>query len=135
MPWWVCPVDGVRFQAWRPTNGKVRLCSRQCVLIRRSSLPSTKAAHRLRRALKSGALGGVRFEAEDIFDRDGWVCALCGKRVDDGLGGADRLGPTIDHIIPLSAGGRHHPLNVQLAHRLCNMRKGANGVGQLRLIA
>ena len=46
------------------------------------------------------------------------VCALCGKpfaKMDDA---------TVDHIIPLSKGGRDTPDNMQLAHNWCNQTKG-----------
>jgi 5-methylcytosine-specific restriction endonuclease McrA len=43
--------------------------------------------------------------------------------------------PVIDHVIPLAAGGSDLRVNVQLAHYLCNARKGAAGGGeQLALI-
>jgi 5-methylcytosine-specific restriction endonuclease McrA len=43
--------------------------------------------------------------------------------------------PTIDHIIPLSAGGDDTKANVRLAHFLCNSRRGNRGdVEQLKLI-
>lgn len=38
---------------------------------------------------------------------------------------------TLDHIIPLAAGGAHTYANVQLAHFLCNSRK-SDGDAQLR---
>lgn len=37
----------------------------------------------------------------------------------------DRLAPTLDHIIPLAAGGTHEPSNCQCAHFSCNSAKGA----------
>ena len=40
--------------------------------------------------------------------------------------------PTLDHIIPLAAGGTHEYANVKLAHFICNSIKSA-GAGQLRL--
>jgi 5-methylcytosine-specific restriction endonuclease McrA len=52
-----------------------------------------------------------------VFDRDGGLCGLCGEPVD----------PTrydLDHIVPLKHGGEHSYANVQLAHPVCNMRKG-----------
>jgi 5-methylcytosine-specific restriction endonuclease McrA len=45
------------------------------------------------------------------------------------------LAATIDHIVPLAAGGDDTKANVQLAHRRCNTRKGARGgEQQLRLV-
>jgi 5-methylcytosine-specific restriction endonuclease McrA len=32
---------------------------------------------------------------------------------------------TIDHIVPIAKGGKHVRENLQLAHKLCNQRKGA----------
>ena len=52
------------------------------------------------------------------------TCGICGKPVDKTLPGADPMGPTIDHIIPIAKGG--HPAdisNLQLAHRCCNRQK------------
>ena len=60
---------------------------------------------------------------DDIYTRDGGICQICGlpvhpvKNVDDNWDG------TIDHIIPLSAGGEHSFANCQLAHRICNSLK------------
>ena len=53
-------------------------------------------------------------------------CWLCGHPVDRTLPGAHPQGPTVDHIIPLSRGG--NPLdrnNARLAHRRCNVTRGA----------
>ena len=36
----------------------------------------------------------------------------------------NRWSASIDHRIPLSKGGRHGPNNCQLAHWICNVRKG-----------
>lgn len=44
------------------------------------------------------------------------VCALCSQP------GAD----TLDHIKPLSQGGRNHIDNLQPAHRACNSKKGTS---------
>lgn len=60
-----------------------------------------------------------------IFERDGWTCQLCGVPVDRRRSGRHRWGPTLDHVVPLATGGRHVRSNVQLAHRRCNLTKGA----------
>lgn len=59
-----------------------------------------------------------------IYERDGWMCQLCGEPVDPALIFPDRLSATLDHIVPLSLGGTHDPSNVQLAHLGCNSAKG-----------
>lgn len=76
-----------------------------------------------------------RFDDEEIFERDRWICQLCGKRVRKGKTVPDPQAPTLDHIIPLSRDGEHTRANVQCAHFQCNVRKKTAACGsQLRLI-
>lgn len=59
-----------------------------------------------------------------ILNRDD-RCALCGGIVDKSLPCPHPLSPEIDEIIPVSLGGSPIDINnVQLAHRICNQRKG-----------
>lgn len=60
---------------------------------------------------------------DHIYKRDGGVCQICGLMVHDHIDKNNTWGGTIDHIIPLSKGGKHHPDNCQLAHRICNSLK------------
>jgi 5-methylcytosine-specific restriction endonuclease McrA len=53
-----------------------------------------------------------------IRDRDNGLCGICGEPV-------TLAEQSLDHIIPIARGGTHEPANVQLAHRVCNSRKGA----------
>jgi 5-methylcytosine-specific restriction endonuclease McrA len=67
-------------------------------------------------------------EPLEIFERDGWICQLCGKPVSRGAVWPDLLSPTIDHIVPLrpregEPRGFHEPANAQCAHYSCNSRK------------
>lgn len=50
------------------------------------------------------------------YERDGYVCRRCGS---------DRL-LSIDHVIPLSKGGLHHPINFQTLCLPCNVKKGVS---------
>ena len=54
-----------------------------------------------------------------------WTCALCGRPVDKTLRHPDPLSASHDHIVPLARGGEHSYSNSQLAHLVCNERKGA----------
>lgn len=63
--------------------------------------------------------------ARDVFERDGWLCQLCGGGVDGSLSFPEPGSASVDHIVPLSRGGSHTWENVQLAHLGCNMSKGA----------
>lgn len=68
---------------------------------------------------------------EKLYQRDGGTCYLCGNQCDwndgvikDGTFVAGQQYPSIDHVIPLSKGGRHTWENVKLSCRGCNSRKG-----------
>lgn len=68
------------------------------------------------------------FDADDIDvmtlgDRDGWACGICSAPIDKTIAYPDRMAATIDHIEPISLGGRHHWGNVQISHFACNMAK------------
>lgn len=62
-----------------------------------------------------------------IIARDRSRCGICGKKVSP-------QEMSIDHIIPLSAGGTHAAINLQVAHKRCNSRRGAGRIpAQMRL--
>lgn len=55
------------------------------------------------------------------------TCYVCTKPVDKTLDGRHRLGPTLEHIEPISRGGSLlDKSNAALSHRRCNMKRGAN---------
>lgn len=69
-----------------------------------------------------------------VFERDGWRCQLCGKKLKPKHRGTTRDdAPELDHIIPWAAGGEHSYRNTQCACRKCNQEKSAHPLGQLRL--
>jgi 5-methylcytosine-specific restriction endonuclease McrA len=78
---------------------------------------------RWRRALKAGRIAEPYTLAE-VAERDGYRCGICRVEVDMDLDGRLGMGPSIDHVVPISLGGDDTPANVQLAHRRCNSRKG-----------
>ncbi|MGE5747422.1 MAG: HNH endonuclease [Solirubrobacterales bacterium] len=58
--------------------------------------------------------------------REQQVCHLCGLPIDPDLKPPHPGSFTVDHIVPLSMGGkRDDPANCRAAHRLCNMKRGA----------
>lgn len=89
----------------------------------REANPDKALAIKTRRRAREG----VEFEPVDrltVFERDGWVCQLCTAPVGKTISHPDPLSPSLDHVVPLVAGGAHTYANTQLAHLICNVRKG-----------
>lgn len=59
-----------------------------------------------------------------VYERDGWVCQVCGDPVNPETKWPDNMCASLDHIVPLVEGGAHSYENTQLAHHLCNSLKG-----------
>lgn len=74
--------------------------------------------HKLKRAP-----GSETFDRREIFERDGWVCALCEKPVDPDLAYPDLMSASLDHRIPLAENGPHTRANAQCAHLRCNVTR------------
>lgn len=70
----------------------------------------------------------------ELGDRDGWRCHLCRRRVDRRLVSPHPMSGTFDHLIPVADGGTDAPVNLALAHRECNTRRGRRGAAQLQLV-
>ena len=70
------------------------------------------------RRLRDVLLKQARFESAP--------CALCGGVISYELTGRDPMAPSIDHIVPRSAGGSLlDPANCRVSHYGCNSRRGA----------
>jgi 5-methylcytosine-specific restriction endonuclease McrA len=60
-----------------------------------------------------------------LRQRDGDGCQLCGELIDFTLAGSDsRWSPSLDHYIPVSAGGSNRQHNLRLTHVRCNRKRG-----------
>ena len=107
-----------------------------CFIARRphQKFCSVSCSHRRHELLKRGlVVRGERYTLQEIGDRDGWRCHLCGKRVPNVRYSARDTDPTIDHLVPTSAGGHDTKSNVALAHNRCNWERGNTGAAQLLL--
>jgi hypothetical protein len=93
---------------------------------------AARAAGRRATAKRRAAERRVAFEPFDdwdIYERDGWVCALCDYPIDPALAGQHMpWAPTIDHRVPIYGHGPHVEGNAQAAHRGCNSSKQARSV-------
>lgn len=65
---------------------------------------------------------------EEIRDRDGSDCYICGDAVDFNLKRPDLMCPSVEHVVPRALGGLDRPSNVALAHLICNLKKGATPI-------
>ena len=107
-----------------------RFCSDRCRIAKADADPDrNRRKNQKRKAHRAGA-----YTLAEVVARDAGRCHLCRRPVDLALNGNDRMGPTIDHLIPVSAGGDDVISNVRLAHRSCNCSRGARGSVQLLLL-
>lgn len=60
---------------------------------------------------------GVRYSKHNVFLRDGYVCQYCGDSV-------TRSSATLDHVLPVSHGGKTTFENTVTACGPCNANKG-----------
>lgn len=58
-----------------------------------------------------------------LYERDKGVCWLCGGVCDLSLDTNDNYYPSIDHVVPITKGGKDEWSNIKLAHRICNSLK------------
>ncbi len=124
-----CRVCGTHYTTW---NIDVT-CSPECHAIR---LRESRAIHKQRRRARKRNAYRSDVHRKKVFEADGYRCHLCGKKTDPTKVPPHHKAPTIDHVIPLAAGGTHEPINCRTAHFICNSRKGERGGGeQLLLIA
>lgn len=107
------------------TAGAPRLyCSVVCSMKTEHAKQARKASKAKRKAIKRGANGGERINAEAVFFAAGWRCQICNKPTPQKLRGTHhKRAPEIDHVVPVSKGGSHTWANVQCACRECNAWK------------
>lgn len=79
-------------------------------------------AHRLQRKLRArggpqNTMGMVRFE---VGRRDGFRCGICGYELDLAVLWPDPRFASMDHVVPVSAGGSSVVSNLRLACLTCN---------------
>lgn len=117
-----CPTCGAQVPSSRRSHAAY--CSEDCAKVARHTFE--KARRRITGVGSDGAIVSVnRF---DVYDRDGWVCQLCGEPVDRAARFPDPFAPSLDHIVPVARGGSHDITNLQTAHVRCNVARGARAL-------
>lgn len=124
---YVCLECGRSFEA-PYGNKRRRFCSDACARRYHGRIHKKQ-----RRALKKTNGAVERIDPLQVYERDGWICGICGKRVRRECEYPHPMSPSLDHIVPLAHNGAHTLSNVQLAHRKCNIEKRDSDGGQLRL--
>jgi len=92
----------------KPRSGTRRSCSPECR--NRMKWRAQEIRRRVRRY--------------DVFERDDYMCWICGIRCDPLALVPQYEAPTVDHLIPVSHGGDNHPDNLGTAHFICNATRG-----------
>lgn len=115
----ICKVCGKEFQTYCPTQ---KTCGGACS----KKYRNRRNDHRI----KNDAIVDRDITLATLFQRDKGVCYICGCLCDwndireDGdyvITGPKY--PSIDHVIPISRGGKHAWTNIRLACRECNSKK------------
>jgi len=88
------------------------------------------AKHRVKKPIKyySPKRRAVYAAGDDInplvlFELHAWTCYLCRKPINRRLRLPNYWAATVEHLVPLAAGGRHEWSNVVPAHAICNFTK------------
>lgn len=110
-------------------------CSTTCIKKTDWYKSSDRASKNKRRAIERGCKEARSIDPIKVFDRDGWMCQICGVSTPRRLRGSiDKRAPELDHVVPISKGGLHTWINLQCACRDCNGTKSnKSNAGQMGL--
>lgn len=105
-----------------------KYCSDECVKKVSNARRGDKRLRRLQNAMEDNDI-----TLQKLYKRDNGKCYICGEdcnwedynRSEEGYFFVGKMYPTIEHVIPLSKGGKHSWGNVKLACWGCNTNKGA----------
>lgn len=123
-----CEVCGKKWSSGRRRDK--RICSKVCATNKwRQENPERARAQRMdavrRRRARLAKVTVEYFTIKDVRMARGDDCYLCGGRINYKLRFPHPMSPSLDHVIPISAGGAHSLENAAMAHMECNNRKGA----------
>lgn len=144
----VCPVCEITHYRSRPC------CSAECSLTQRKQQPGykektlagrkawlqtpkgvrSKRMQRSRRRARQSELWDEDVDVVILADWQRWKCYLCNKKIPSKIKYPDQRSLSLDHILPLSVGGRHSYANCAATHLGCNSAKQARPMNeQLKL--
>lgn len=94
--------------------------------------PDKVAAYRVRRAQAELSGDATRELIDAKWEASSKTCCLCGEQIDDTLKSPDPMSLTLEHLTPISRGGRHDIDNINFTHRACNTKKGSKSLTEYR---
>lgn len=108
-----------------------RFCSSECTQATQTQERDADIVKRLKnndilhrnRAKKAGCEYDARIDLFEVCQRYQFKCAVCGEHIDLHVRYPDRDCLSIDHEVPIAAGGGHTRDNVRPTHFRCNVEK------------
>ena len=120
----VCECCGSLFVS----TGRMKYCSSTCRKRINNAIKKDRRIRKIRHVVVD-----KNITLERLYDRDNGRCYICGRvcdwddyTIEHDVFIAYNNYPSIDHIVPLSKGGKHEWSNVMLACRGCNSKKSDN---------
>ena len=114
-----CKICGKQFTSF---HGNAT-CSDECQAKRPAHIRNKQRDGNHRKRARKFGVEYEPIKAQIVFQRDNYMCKLCGQRTEHNASSNADTRPSIDHIIALANGGSHTYDNVQTAHRICNSLK------------
>ena len=123
-----------------PVCGNIAISRKYCCVECRNKATNYNRDIRRRTKIKN-AIIDKDITLKALYDRDNGICYICGeicswkdKETKDNVVICGDNYPSIDHVIPLVAGGKHSWDNVRLAHRICNSKKRDHTINYIPLV-
>lgn len=134
----VCPTCSTTFAPTRRPQTYCSLLCRSGGSFKRAYTEAERAKsrerRRHRRALKRG-VDAESFTDVEIYERDGWRCGVCRRKVNPRNKWPHPMSPSLDHVIPVTEVGTSHTrANVRLAHLRCNILRSNHGGNEQLLL-
>lgn len=76
---------------------------------------------------------GEKINYTEVYEAYDWICYLCQVPINPDLRHPNDWAGTIDHVVPLSKGGKHVWDNLKPAHALCNFKKGDSLTTEIKI--
>ena len=112
----------------RPRKATIKpiFCSKNCYNQSRDLYRTTTKSFTSSRNVYRAKRFGCEYESVNricVFERDGYICHLCGTKTDPSSPTNSAHYPSLDHIIPMSKHGGHLYSNIATACFRCNILK------------